>query len=223
MTGRLHTLRSFGKIAFLAVFLAASSAQAAIINLSAYVFYALTNEDGSAPLADGSIVQIIGSYDAVIDPMGSFGTNVTGQTTGDDVIIASITIDSTSFGSNGTFFVSNIFYQSDDINNMYIRFYDTTGPLTGMVYWGESPITNVEYDAFGSILVDFGGGYGTTNLDNFVVIPEPNTMNYFLMWASMLGALRSSMRREARKKTKERMKGILEPQEHFPMNTYDRF
>ncbi|HMP75883.1 MAG TPA: hypothetical protein PKE12_06270 [Kiritimatiellia bacterium] len=223
MTNTLQRIRGLGWIAGLAIFLGASSLQAAIINLSAYIINPLYQQDGFTPLADGSLVQIIGSYDNVIDPMSEVGGGLTGSPTGDDVILATIVIDSTTLGIDGTFYVSNIYYNNDDIKHMYIRFYDTTGPLTGLVYWGESPIQNVEYDAFGAIFVDFVGGYSTTNQDNFVVIPEPNTMNYFLMWASMLGALRSSMRREARKKTKERMKGILEPQEHFPMNTYDRF
>jgi hypothetical protein len=50
-------------------------------------------------------------------------------------------------------------------------------------------------------------------------------MNYILMWAGMLGALRASMRREerAKKNLKERAKGLLEPQETYLRNTYDRF
>lgn len=209
--------------AVLAVLLTASSASAAIINLSAYVYVALLNEDGTTPLADGSIVQIIGSYDDVIDPIEEIGGSLTGNTTGDDIVIATITIDSSQLGSNGTFYVSNIYYESDDINNMYIRFYDSVGPLTGMIYWGESTISNVEYDAFGSIVVDFVGGYSATNSNNFVVIPEPNTMNFILMWSGMIAALRSSMRREGRKMAKDKVQSLLEPQESFPMNTYDRF
>lgn len=225
MTGRLHRFGLLGGIAFLAIFLAAQSACAAIINLSAYVYISLYQADGTTPLADGSIVQIIGSFDDVADPMETGGGGVTGNTTGDDVILATITIDSTQLGVDGTFYVSNIYYESDDIKNMYIRFYDSPGPLAGTIFWGQSPVTNVEFDAFGSILVDFVGGYSTTNEGNFVVIPEPNTMNYILMWAGMLGALRASMRREerAKKNLKERAKGLLEPQETYPRNTYDRF
>jgi hypothetical protein len=210
-------------MACLAIALAAPAAHAAIINMTAYVLVSLFQQDGVTPLADGSIVQIIGSYDGVIDPMQEYGNGVTGFPTGDDVILATIVIDSTTLGSNGTFYVSNVYYDNDDIKHAYIRFYNSPGPLEGDIYWGESPIQNIEYDAFGSIFVDFGGGYSTTNLSTFYVIPEPNTLNYFLMWAAMLGALRASTKREARKKTKERLKSILEPQEVFPMNTYDRF
>ncbi len=217
-------MRGFARIALLAIFFfAAPSVQGAIINLSAYVLTSLFQQDGTTPLADGSLVQIIGSYDNVIDPMTELGGGVSGYPSGDDIIIATIVIDSTTLGSNGTFYVSGIFYDNDDVKHMYIRFYDSPGPLEGDIYWGESPIQNVEYDAFGSIFVDFVGGYSATNLNTFVAVPEPNTLNYFLMWAGMLGALRASMKREARKKTKERLKGILEPQETFPMNTYDRF
>lgn len=223
MHGRLQRLRGFAKIALAAIFLAAPSAHAAIINMTAYVLSSLYQQDGVTPLADGSIVQIIGSFDNLIDPMEEFGGGYTGNPTGDDVILATIVIDSTLLGIDGTFYASGIYYNNDDIKHAFIRFYNSPGPLEGLIWWGESPIQNIEYDAFGAIFVDFVGGYSTTNQNNFVVIPEPNTLNYFLMWAGMLGALRSSMRREARKKTKERLKGILEPQESFPMNTYDRF
>lgn len=223
MNGSRSRLREFAKIAAAAIFLAAPSANAAIINMTAYVLSSLYQQDGVTPLADGSIVQIIGSFDNIIDPMEEAGGGYTGNPTGDDVILATIVIDSTLLGIPGTFYASGIFYDNDDIKHAYIRFYNTPGPLEGLIWWGESPIQNIEYDAFGAIFVDFIGGYSTTNENTFVVIPEPNTLNLFLMWAGMLGTLRSSIKREARKKTKERMKGLLEPQDSFPMNTYDRF
>ena len=217
-------MRMAGWVIFLAVFFHLSAASAAIVNLSAYVYLALLNEDGTTPLADGSIVQIIGSFDDVIDPMQTYGvSNVTGQVTGDDIILASITINSADLGSNGTFYVSNIYYDSDDINYMYLRFYDSQGPLTGLIYWGESPVTNVEYDAFGSILVDFTGGYSTTNSNVFVAIPEPNTLNFIIMWAGMIAAIRSTRRREARQQIEAKVMKLVKPQVTFTMNTYDKF
>lgn len=216
-------MRIFLGAAIATLWLLAVPAFSATINLSAYVYIALLDETGTTPLADGSIVQIIGSYDSIIDPIGTSGTNVTGSTTGDDVILATIAINSANLGSNGTFYVSNIFYESDDIKNMYIRFYDTTNSLVGMISWGESPMTNVEYDAFGSIVVDFIGGYSATNQNSFVVIPEPNTMSFILMWVGMVAALKSTMRQEGRKKGKGRLQRLLEPQETCPMNTYDKF
>ncbi len=224
MRGQFQKLRHLIWIGVIAIFLIGSSASAAIINLSAYVTLALLNADGSAPLADGSIVQIIGSYDDVIDPMSTAGGGYTGGTTGDDIIIATITINSTQLGSNGTFYVGNLYYESDDINYMYLRFFDSTGPLTGLISWGEAPITNVEYDAFGSILVEFTGGYGTTNTGTFTIIPEPNTLNLLMVWTGMIAALKSSMRKEARKKKKGATPHpLLKPRPPYPSNTYDRF
>ncbi len=223
MRGNFQKMRMAGWVIFLAAFFHLSAASAAIVNLSAYVYIALLDQGGTTPLADGSLVQIIGSLDGTIDPMETYGSNVTGNVTGDDVILTTITINSADLGSNGTFYVSNVYYDSDDINYMYIRFYDSPGPLTGMIYWGESPITNVEFDAFGSILVDFIGGYSTTNHDNFVAIPEPNTLNFIIMWAGMIAAVRSTRRREARQQYEAKFKRLVQPQATFTMNTYDKF
>lgn len=223
MRAQLQELRKLIWISVIAVFLTASSASAAIINLSAYVTIALLNEDGSAPLADGSIVQVIGSYDSIIDPMGSSGGGYLGTTTGDDLIIATITIDSSQLGSNGTFYVGNLYYESDDVNYMYLRFFDSTGPLTGLISWGESPVTNVEYDAFGSIVVEFSGGYGTTNTDTFTIIPEPNTLSLVMVWSGMLAALKSTMRRREQEKKKGPQHTQQQPRPPYPANTYDRF
>lgn len=213
----------FWKSALAVFFLSLTVSSGAVINLSAYAYIAFLNFDGTAPLADGSIVQIIGSYDGVIDPMSMAGANYTFQTTGDDIILATITIDSSQLGSNGTFYVGNIYYESDDVKNMYVRFYDTAGPMTGMIHWGESPMTDVEYDAHGSIVVDFIGGYSTTNTGTFVIIPEPSTINLTIVCFGMLAAIRGSLREDKRKARKRIIQSLLEPQESFPINTYDRF
>ncbi|HMP74135.1 MAG TPA: hypothetical protein PKE55_12810 [Kiritimatiellia bacterium] len=158
------------------------STSAALINLNAYVSFSLLQEDEATPLADGSIVQIIGSFDDIIDPMETFGgTNVTGGTTGDDIILATVVINSSQLGSNGTFFVSNIFFETDDINFMYLRFYNSVGPLTGLIYWGQTVMTNINHDEFGVVEVDFVGNYSTTNVNNFVIIPEPSVFKYVLI------------------------------------------
>lgn len=197
------------------------AAQGALINLQAYVTYALLNNDGTMPLSDGSIVQIVGSSNNIADPMPMIGgSNVTGFVSGDDVILATITIQSGMLGSNGTFFAGDVYFQSDEIKYMYIRFYDSAGPLTGLVYWGESPITNVQHDQFGVVEVDFVGNYATTNLNNFVAIPEPGTLNFMLMWGSMVLAMRASMKRD-RKKKQEVPKGMIAPSD--PVETYERF
>jgi hypothetical protein len=126
----MHRISLVGLLTALCLWCGVSltTTQAALINLQAFVTFALLDED-LAPLADGSIVQIIGSGDDIIDPMATFGTNVTGGVTGDDLILGTITIQSSQLGSNGTFFAGNIFFETDDINYMYLRFYNTTGPL----------------------------------------------------------------------------------------------
>lgn len=164
----------------------ASAAQGAIINLQAYVLYSLYQADGLTPLPDGSLVQIIGSLDNAIDPMGTYGTNVTGQTTGDDVILGSVQINSADLSIDGTFYSGDIYFLSEDIKYMYIRFYDTTNALAGLIYWGESDLFVATNHAFNVLEMDFGGSYSTTNQNNFVAIPEPGTLPLLLL---ALGAL----------------------------------
>ncbi len=173
-----------------------TSAPAALINLQAYVMYALVNSDGTMPLADGSLVQIIGSYDAVANDMITFGGGLIAEPTGDDVLIATITIQSSILSSNDTFYTGDFYFESDEVRYMYIRFFDSPGPLVGEIDWGESPVLNAEGHQFGGIFMDFTGGYATDNHDNFVVIPEPGTLNMILVWVSMVAAMRTSLRRE---------------------------
>lgn len=187
-----------------------TSAPAALINLQAYVMYALMNSDGTMPLADGSIVQIIGSYDDIANPMEHFGGGIIAEPRGDDTLIATITIQSSILASNGTFYTGDFYFESDEVRYMYIRFFDTTGALAGDIAWGESPVLNAEHDQFGGIFMDFVGGYSADTHDNFVVIPEPGTLNLLLVWVSMVAAMRNHLRRErdkkkpARKQTRRR-------------------
>lgn len=191
MEKNVQRVRGVAAAALLAMACAASPAYGAIINMTAYVLNPLYQQDGITPLPDGSIVQIIGSTDGIIDPPATWGgTNLTGNTTGDDVILATIVVDSSVLGIPGTFYVSGIYYDNTVINYAYLRFYNTTGTISGLLYWGETPIQNIEYDAFGTIFVDFGGGYSTTNQNNFVVIPEPSTTRLFLVAIFLVLAVR---------------------------------
>ncbi len=199
-----------------------ASASAALINLQAYVLYALMNNDGAMPLADGSLVQIVGSYDAIADPMSTLGTNITGQVTGDDLILATITIQSSILASNGTFYTGDYYFESDEVRYMYLRFYDTPGPVTGQVYWGQSPVTNAEHNQFGGLFMDFVGGYATTNSNNFLVIPEPGTLNLLLVWVGMVAGIRASMKRE-QQKMKPPLKGKVASKTKHEVEIYDRF
>ncbi len=203
----------------------AVAAPGALINLQAYVLYALMNESGTIPLADGSLVQIIGSEDAVADPMTMLGSNVISTVSGDDIVLSTITIQSAMLGSNGTFYAGNIYYDSDEIHNVYIRFFDTTGPITGLISWGQSDLFTADEHQFGVNFIDFGGIYAATNENNFVVIPEPGTLNLMLVWLGMVGALRASRlrEREATRKTGSLLHEKLFEVRDVEINTYDRF
>jgi hypothetical protein len=169
--------------------------KALIVDLDAYVDLAILQEDGINPLADGSWVFIIGSSNNVIDPMQLYdGTNyIANSVTGDDVILGMIQIPLNSTNNSGTFFTT-VQYESDDINFVYIRFFDSAGPLTGMLWWGTSSIFQLGV-TLGVATVQFDQDQQliATNYNNFVIIPEPNTLNLFIMVAGMLGAMRVRM------------------------------
>jgi len=171
--------------------------KADLVNLIAYVSYSLLNNLG-LPLADGTIVMIIGSGDAVANPMVYVGGNpIAWSVTGDDVIIGEIRIGQPSYnGSNGTFLTDSQFqYDSSVVSNMYIRFFNTTNAVpTGSVVWGYTtpiPVTN----QFGDATVDFVGNYMTTLTNFFVVIPEPSTSRLYLLFFGVLAGLYASMRK----------------------------
>ncbi len=167
--------------------------RAAPVDLDAWVEYSIMNSDGSAPLADGSWVYIIGSSNNVANPMATHGTNYLGDTvTGDDVILGIVRLNMDSY-SNGTFYTA-VRYDSDEVNYVYIRFFDTVGALTGMLDWGQSAVYELGITA-GVSTVDFGNNQ-TTERDNFVVIPEPTTGNLIVLVAGMLWAMRAKQRRD---------------------------
>lgn len=213
--------RIFG-VAFLALLASVATVRAATINLTGYVTFALLQNDGVTPLVDGSIVQIIGSSNNLAEPMAFAGTNLVANPVPDDILLATITIDSTALASNGTFFVNNVFFQSDQVNYIYIRFFDTTGPLTGQIAWGESPLFSATNHQFGSLELDFIGDYAATNINNFGVIPEPGTGNLMLVWLGMIAAMRASIR-GSRKKENAPAKTGTENAQPIVENTYDRF
>ncbi len=172
-----------------------AGARAAIVDLDAYVEYAILGANG-APLADGSWVYIIGSGDSYANPMASIGTNyLAGTVTGDDVILAVVQINLDAF-SNGTFFAT-VQYDSAVVSHAYIRFFDTTGPLTGLLAWGTSPVYQLGVTLGVSTLqFDYGGILQTTQTNNFVVIPEPGTGNLIVLVAGMIWAMRASMKKK---------------------------
>ncbi len=183
-----------------------TTASAVSINLQAYITYSLLTSNGSSPLADGSVVYIIGSKDGVADPMQTYGaTNyIANSVTGDDIIIGVATIYAADLNSNGTFYAGSFYYDDALVDYLYIRFFDAPGPnVTGMVNWAISaPPTNVgdisDCCGLSTIEVDFIGNIAATNYNNFVVIPEPATVNLIVMCGGMLSALGAFRRRGKR-------------------------
>lgn len=170
---------------------------ALIVSLDALVSNSIYDENGAGfPLADGSIVQIIASGDAVIDPFQTYGgTNLlSNSTTGDDVILYTAVIGENETPNSGRFFAS-LDFDTALYTNVYIRFFNSQGPLTGMIYWGTSAMYQVGV-TLGVATVDFNpnDNLSTTNYNNFVIIPEPSTGSLFVVVAGMLWALRARSR-----------------------------
>jgi hypothetical protein len=188
------------QIWFFAVFLCAALVHGATILLQAYVSTAIVDASGT-PLLDGSIVQIIASSDnSISDPIfNSFGTNYLGEGQGafplsdGDILLGTTTINSSDLGSNGTFFSSEFTLEYPDFRYVYLRVFDSQGPLTGMIDWAVSSVIRVR-PFFGVAEADFGGGFSTDQTDSFVVIPEPQTGSLMLMFMTALFVIRYKMR-----------------------------
>ncbi len=181
-----------------AVLVAMACVRAALVDLDAYVDFAILDNNGT-PLADGSWVYIIGSGDATNDGMYNVGTNLIGASVLNDDVILGVVQIGTDVNSNGTFFTT-VQYDSDDVEYVYLRFFDTTGALTGLIYWGTSTVFELGVTlGVSTVQFDPAGSLQATNLNNFVVIPEPSTANLFVLVAGMLWAMRAGIRKKARK------------------------
>lgn len=174
-----------------------SCAYALIVSLDVYVEFALLDGGGS-PLEDGMTVMVLGTQDPVNDGMQLYGaTNyIANSTLGDDILLATITVSSNESGIAGGFFAT-ITYESDDIDYVYIRFFDAPpGALTGMIHWGTSSVIQLGVTlGVSTVTFDSGSSLQATNYNNFVVIPEPSTANLFIMMAGMMWAMRAQMRK----------------------------
>ncbi len=181
----------------LGLVLVTGKAEALIVDLDAYVDMAIVQDDLTTPLADGSWVYIVGSGDNINDGLITFGgTNLIADSVlGDDVILARIQIPLNSISNSGTFFVT-VPYESDNINYVYIRYFNTNSdPVTGMVRWGTSSMFQLGVTlGVATVQFDQNQQLAATNYNNFVVIPEPSSMNLFVMVAGLLWAMRSRMR-----------------------------
>jgi hypothetical protein len=190
---------------FVLMFFVITVAQSAIVDLIAYVSYSLKDSSG-APLADGSIVMIYGSTDAVNNgPRTWGGTNLIADSVqGDDVYIGMVRIDQVSYGtSNGTFYTANEFsFDEDSIKYLYIRIFNTTiNPVEGYYQWTSTPVFGFTSE-FGKVTVDFVGNYLTSVTNNFVVIPEPSTSHLLLVFFGLAFGMRAVMKKDAHKPRK---------------------
>lgn len=176
-----------------------SCAYALIVSLDVYVEFGILDENGD-PLADGMTVLVMGSADPINDGMYLYGPGPTNyiadSTLNDDVLLATVTISSNESGVAGGFFAT-LTYDSDEINYVYIRFFNAPpGALTGMIYWGTSSVVQLGVTlGVSTVSFDSGGQLEATNYNNFVVIPEPSTVNLFVMMAGVLWAMRAHVRK----------------------------
>ncbi|MCO5043740.1 MAG: hypothetical protein M9935_00460 [Kiritimatiellae bacterium] len=156
--------------------------------------------DGSTPLADGSWVYIIGSSDNVIDPMQTYNDGyIANSTTGDDVILGIVQIFSipAAYPDYQSIFYETVQYDSSVISNVYVRFFDATGPLTGLLCWGESDIFELGITAgVSTVRFDQDNQLVTTHTNNFYIIPEPGTANLLLLVGGMILAMKASIIRK---------------------------
>lgn len=176
-----------------------SCAYALIVSLDVYVEFGLLDENGD-PLVDGMTVLVMGSSDPINDGMVLYGSGPTNyiaeSVINDDILLATVTISSNESGVAGGFFAT-LTYDSDEINYVYIRFFNAPpGALTGMIYWGTSSVVQLGVTlGVSTVSFDSGGQLEATNYNNFVVIPEPSTVNLFVMMAGVLWAMRSHVRK----------------------------
>ncbi len=174
-------------------------ARAAPILMDASVQFTIFDQSGVNPLADGSVVYIVGSVDNVNNGMQAFGpTNDLQANTvqGDDVILATVWIGDNVDPTTGMFQIT-FQYEASLANFVYIRFFNTTNdPVTGFVYYGVSGIQTIPPPSFGveSVVFDPTTNLVTSVATNFVVIPEPGTANLIVLMAGMAWAMRATVR-----------------------------
>jgi hypothetical protein len=162
-------------------------------------------DSAGVPLADGSIVMIFGSGDAINNGPRDMGYGLIADSTrGDDVYLGMIRIDSPSYGSsNGTFYTANNFsFDDDSIHYLYIRFFNTSNsPITGYTQWNTSGMFGFTSE-FNKVTVDFVGNYLTSVTNNFVVIPEPSTSHLLLVFFGLVFGMRAVMKKDSHRQLK---------------------
>jgi hypothetical protein len=115
-----------------------------LVRLEMWSSQALLDYD-NIPLENNSVIHVMGSSDNIIN---------TFQSPDDDCILGKIIVDSNALSSNGTFYSSEIFYNSSEFYYVYLRFFDINDIEMDNKAWGE---TNMEcpYPMFGIAYIEF--------------------------------------------------------------------
>ena len=181
-------------------------ARADIISLIAYVSSALLLDDGITALPYGSIVYIYGDADGDIDPMAMFNEcYLPGTATDDDILLGTVRIGQPYYNDgggdiDGTFLSDMVITWNNtevNIQNLYIRFFNTLDFTGGEVAWGQSPLYEAE-ENFLVVEQDFVGGWEADSNTCFVVIPEPSTAHLMLLSLALLAGMGASVRKKNR-------------------------
>lgn len=186
----------WGCLLFLLVAGGVKDSQALLVDLDAYVQFSIVGPDGVTPLPADSVVYIVGSGDALNDGMQVAppgGTNYIAQSVqGDDVILGTVRLD--SLGQ----FLTTVQYDSDNVQYVYIRFFDSTNdPVQGYVYWGTSAVYHLGVTlGVSTVVFDPTTNLVASNRNNFIIIPEPSSAGLYLLAAGMFMALRKTMRQK---------------------------
>jgi hypothetical protein len=182
----------------LAVIFAVHAQNPNLVNLEASVYYSIL-DDGGNPLQNGSVVYIIGSSVNTIPGPPGIGTNYLANGVSSNETFLGTVLIGDNVTSNGTFWTS-LNYDSSLVQYVYIRYFDyASQPVTGYVWWGQSPsfaLGNPPTAGVNTVQFDAGGQLSVTSQSNFVVIPEPSTVNLFLLVIGMSGAMWAGMRKQ---------------------------
>ncbi len=196
-----HTIRWLPGLLFAAVFLWAGLAHGQTVNLILHITTPLTEADGTTPLQDGSVVYLIGNQSGNVNPMETFGDAlIANSTTGDDILVAQLVVDSSGTAGAGTIFTSISGVDVSQIDYFYLRFFDyqDSAPPTGEgIPWGTTVPEQYTED-FGLAFFDTEGA-PITRTNDFIVIPEPGTMHLFVAAGLLLALLGARRERTAKK------------------------
>lgn len=171
------------------------------VNVTAFVYntFDLIGSDGYLPI--GSYVQIVGTTTpgAPVNNIGSNGCSDCRYLPAGDVLVYDFYID-----EEGWWNTFSVGFNSDDVDYLYIRFYDYQNgiPIGDEIAWGMSALVDVTgFDPFFPFIdVDFAPDtdliVGQTNC--FAIIPEPGSGSLLLaalgVGAAVFGATRRPRR-----------------------------